>query len=123
MRLDKDASEIFTKAYDIALRNKYEYITPEFVLLIAIESKRFFEFLLDLNVDPIKLKHDLGEYLKDINVPRLTEDMAKSLEGEFTKEEILNTIKGCKDSAPGIDGITYSTYKYFWDEVKDIMIE
>lgn len=68
MRLDKDASEIFTKAYDIALRNKYEYITPEFVLLIAIESKRFFEFLLDLNVDPIKLKHDLGEYLKDINI-------------------------------------------------------
>ena len=68
MRLDKDASEIFTKAYDIALRNKYEYITPEFVLLIAIESKRFFEFLLDLNIDPIKLKHDLGEYLKDINI-------------------------------------------------------
>ncbi len=68
MRLDKDASEIFTKAYDIALRNKYEYITPEFVLLIAIESKRFFEFLLDLNVDPMKLKHDLGEYLKDINI-------------------------------------------------------
>lgn len=68
MRLDKDASEIFTKAYDIALRNKYEYITPEFVLLIAIESKRFFEFLLDLNVDPIKLKHDLEEYLKDINI-------------------------------------------------------
>ena len=67
MRLDKDASEIFTKTYDLALRNKYEYITPEFVLLIALESKRFFEFLLDLNVDPIKLKQDLSEYLKDIN--------------------------------------------------------
>lgn len=69
MRLDKDASEIFTKTYDLALRNKYEYITPEFVLLVAIESKRFFEFLLDLNIDPIKLKSELNEYLKDVNIP------------------------------------------------------
>lgn len=68
MRLDKDASEIFTKTYDLALRNKYEYITPEFVLLVAIESKKFFEFLLDLNVDPIKLKSELNEYLKDVNI-------------------------------------------------------
>lgn len=68
MRLDKDASEIFTKAYDQALRNKYEYITPEFVLFVALDSKRFFEFLLNLNIDPIKLKLDLEEYLKDINI-------------------------------------------------------
>lgn len=68
MRLDKDASEIFTKAYDQALRNKYEYITPEFVLFVALDSKRFFEFLLNLNIDPIKLKLDLEGYLKDINI-------------------------------------------------------
>ena len=49
MRLDKDASEIFTKAYDLALKNKYEYITPELVLLTATESKRFFFFFLNLN--------------------------------------------------------------------------
>lgn len=68
MRLDKDASEIFTKAYDYSLKNKLEYITPELVLLTALESKRFFEFLLNLNVDPLKLKTDLNEYLKDVNV-------------------------------------------------------
>ena len=68
MRLDKDASEIFTKAYDLALKNKYEYITPELVLLTATESKRFFEFLLNLNIDPLKLKNDLSTYLKDVNI-------------------------------------------------------
>ena len=68
MRLDKDASEIFTKAYDLALKNKYEYITPELVLLTATESKRFFFFLLNLNIDPLKLKNDLSTYLKDVNI-------------------------------------------------------
>ncbi|MBN2837206.1 MAG: AAA family ATPase [Fusobacteriaceae bacterium] len=68
MRLDKDASEIFTKAYDYALKNKLEYITPELVLSTALESKKFFEFLLNLNIDPLKLKQDLTEYLKDVNI-------------------------------------------------------
>ena len=68
MRLDKDASEIFTKAYDLALKNKYEYITPELVLLTATESKRFFEFLLNLNIDPLKLKNDENKTTFFINL-------------------------------------------------------
>lgn len=68
MRLDKDASEVFTKAYDTALKNKFEYITPEFVLLVALDSRKFFEFLLDMNIDPLKLKMDLEEYLEKVNI-------------------------------------------------------
>jgi exonuclease III len=51
--------------------------------------------------------------------PKLSDAKANTLEERITAEELKNTLKTCKDSSPGPDGIPYSYYKEF----EDILIE
>jgi hypothetical protein len=37
------------------------------------------------------------------------------LDRELSLAELSETLKSCKDSSPGPDGISYSVYKKFWD--------
>lgn len=67
------------------------------------------------NIDPTT-------YLREISTPTLTQEMIKELNKDITTEELLKTVKQCKDSAPGQDGLTYSVYKHFWDDISPIIL-
>jgi len=49
------------------------------------------------------------------DLPKLNDEERTNLDARITMAELENTLKSCKDSAPGPDGITYSVYGTFWD--------
>lgn len=61
-------------------------------------------------------------YLANSNTPKLNQEQNIKLIAPITETELEQTLKSCKDSAPGSDGLTYSTYKFFWDEIKHLLV-
>jgi len=47
-------------------------------------------------------------------LPKLSDEDANTLKSDLTLEELTNTLKTCKESAPGPDGITYDSYRHLW---------
>ena len=62
------------------------------------------------NLENVTIEH---QFLKDL--PKLDENEKQYLAQPFTLEELENALKTCDDSAPGMDGITYDTYKHLWE--------
>ena len=55
---------------------------------------------------------------------RLSDDQKNSIEGLFTKEEILRAIKDMKNNkSPGIDGLTREFYIIMWDVIGNDLID
>ena len=48
------------------------------------------------------------------NVIKCTKKESDALVKPILPDELWNTLKTCKDSSPGPDGIPYSVYKAFW---------
>lgn len=61
----------------------------------------------------VKISSDIESNLFNL-CPKLEKDSVEDLDRNITLEELRNTIKHMKDSAPGPDGITYSVYKNLW---------
>ena len=78
----------------------------------AIEN--FYKDLYKKNPSVKKTTID-HEFLKDL--PKLDEIEKASLSEPISLEELKSTLKTCEESAPGIDGITYNTYKHLWEIV------
>lgn len=54
------------------------------------------------------------------NCPKISEEDKVWLQRPFSKEEMENIIKSCKDEkAPGPDGFSMAFYKHCWSLVKD----
>ena len=49
--------------------------------------------------------------------PKISEQAYAELDKDITLEELKATLKTCKDSTPGLDGIPYSFYKTFKNEL------
>ena len=57
---------------------------------------------------------NLNTLLADANVPKLSNEHSRSLNGQITNQEALNALKGMKnDKSPGPDGYTNNFYKFF----------
>jgi exonuclease III len=57
------------------------------------------------------------------HVPTLNEDEANMLDEPITIDELKQTLKTCKDSSPGPDGIPYSYYKKFDNILLPILLK
>ena len=54
----------------------------------------------------------------------LDDTMKDTCEGLLTKEEIFKVLKvTANNKSPGIDGIPNEFYKFFWDDISDILVE
>ena len=49
-------------------------------------------------------------------------ELAASVDGRITLEELTEVLDSCADSAPGPDGIPYSILKHFWQDFGPILI-
>lgn len=103
MRLDKDMTEIFTTVYNEALKKKIEYITPEYVLYVALDYRKIREFMEDLNIDMKKLHLDLEEYLKTVNIENSSNQPVNSA----LLDSILNSVAFHK-AAAGKELLTFN---------------
>ncbi len=64
MNLSQEASIILQQAVKYAGENKYEYVTPEMVLLMILEDSIFCEAFTECGGDITLLKKDLTSYIK-----------------------------------------------------------
>ncbi len=62
-----------------------------------------------------------NELLSDL--PTLNEADRSVLDAPISLDELERTLKGCKESAPGPDGISYLVYKKLWPEVGKFLLE
>ena len=57
-------------------------------------------------------------------ITKISEDQRLSCEGELTEQECLKALKNMKNmKSPGNDGITTEFYKFFWLDVKTILVK
>jgi hypothetical protein len=61
---------------------------------------------------------------KDDSIPKISEESKNSCEKEITLEELGKALKQLKNGkSPGSDGFTSDFYKFFWIDIKDILLE
>ena len=64
-------------------------------------------------------KEDINAYLRQINIPILTEEQSQTCEGSITESKLLNTLESMlNNKSPGKDGPTKEFYETFWEEIK-----
>ncbi len=56
------------------------------------------------------------------NLPQLKGEDKMQLAKEMTLDELQITLKTCKESAPGPDGITYRVYERLWDRLGSMVL-
>jgi hypothetical protein len=58
-----------------------------------------------------------------LNIPTLSQEERTSCEGLITEEESLEALKQLRsDSSPGISGLTAGFYKFFWNQINDLVV-
>lgn len=65
MDLSKNASVVFQNAIAYAARNKYEYVTPEMILLMILDDETFAEAFEECGGDLGLLEKNLRKYLEE----------------------------------------------------------
>ena len=73
MDISKVVRDILLRAYTTAKNNKNEYVTPEHLLLSALEEDAFNNIIIKLNGNVDELKEDLIDYINE-NLEKLEED-------------------------------------------------
>jgi exonuclease III len=85
-------------------------------------SKAIFNFYKKLYQKQNNLQNPDNSTLLQ-NLPKLTEEDRSNLAKDLTLDELKLALETCKESAPGIDGITYDTYKHTWDITGPYILE
>jgi len=85
------------------------------------EIARFYE---DLYTSNSVSQEEVNEYIRGIEVPRLTLVQKNDCDLQIDREELRAVIKSLKpNKSPGYDGIPAEFYKLFWDEMEDLYID
>jgi exonuclease III len=77
-------------------------------------SKAISNFYKDLYSKQPLQEIDKSDTLFD-SLPKLDVEDAAKLKQNITLDELYTTLKTCKESSPGPDGLTYKTYEHLWD--------
>jgi len=56
------------------------------------------------------------------NLPKLSDDECEMLKRPISLDELTKTLSTCKESAPGLDGISYDTYRALWDQAGPLIL-
>lgn len=66
---------------------------------------------------------ELTDFFTMVNLPKLSADQAKLLDGPITKIEIQKTISGMKNGkSPGLDGFPIEYYKEYIDILVPVLV-
>ena len=67
--------------------------------------------------DPVE-EINIKKYLKDVNVPKLTQNESNQLEGNLTLPELTKALRNMKNNkSPGTDGYSCEFFKVFWNKI------
>ena len=67
-----------------------------------------------------KLYDDCKKFLDKIKTPVLTSEKANICEGDLVESKLFKSLSSMQDyKSPGNGGLTKEFYKYFWNVIKD----
>ena len=71
-----------------------------------------------------KTEDECIAYLKNINIPKLTDDERNVCEGKLTKMEIWNALNPMRNNkSPGNDGLSKEFYAHFFEEIHSYLLD
>ena len=90
---------------------------------ILYEISNFYKHLYSTSDSVVQDDYDLNEYLKNIEVPKLSDLQAQKLEGQITYSEASETLNKMKNNkSPGSDGFTVEFLKVFWKKLGHFIV-
>ena len=93
---------------------------------ILKEQSKFYENLYDEKLDHTSYQYtqSLDYFLNSDNNPSLSDEEKIFCDSEITIEEVLSSLKELKNNkTPGTDGLTAEFYKFFWIDIKEILVD
>ena len=82
---------------------------------ILSEQRRFYKELYSCRNNNKDSSLEIESFLKDLNIPKFSEEEKLSCEGSITLEECTLTLESFQNNkTPGNDGIPIEFYKKFW---------
>ena len=91
---------------------------------ILNEQKLFYQKLYTTTRLEPSVERKIPEFLdRDIDIPKVSEDMKADLNIDISEHELCNAIKTTANGkAPGLDGLPIEFYKVFWVDIKEYFI-
>ena len=84
---------------------------------IMSHVKTFYETLYDDKTPD----DNYDDFFSD--VPKLNDEDNAWLDRDIGLDELLKTVRGCSESSPGPDGITYKVYQDLWNQLGPILLD
>ena len=108
-----------TKLKDTSNENQYVENPRE----ILDMEKRFYENLYSEKSDPTQSREAEDKIFRGLQIPKVKEADKIACEEELSESEILKSVKAMKNGkSPGTCGLTTEFYKFFWIDIKDLLI-
>jgi len=85
---------------------------------VEVGITNFYKDLYDSKVREFVEEDDYYKYC-----PKLNDEQARIMDQELTLANLYESLKTCKDSSPGPDGIPYLVYKKYWDITGPIILK
>ena len=90
--------------------------------MILNQINNFYEILYKNRKQKTTAK--IKDFLKDIDVPKLSEKQVKNFEEDLTKKDLFKFLKSMQnDKYRGNDCSNKEFYETFWDELKEIFVD
>ena len=92
---------------------------------ILLEERNFYKTLYSEKLDTgsENYQNSLSEFMH-CDIPKLSSELKQDCEKEITEKELLNSLKELKNGkTPGTDGFPPEFYKFFWIDIKDILLD
>ena len=91
---------------------------------ILDEQYKFYKELYKKRVNLEQNRNNMNKFLRNLDIPQLSNVDKISCEGEVKNEEAASALKDMKNgSSPGPDGLTSEFYKCFWGKIKSIVVK
>ncbi len=127
MKVTKEVSDVLNRTFDAAVRDRYEYVTPELLLYMISERPTFEEAFEDCGGDVNQLRNDLKNYLHDnVEVPKEVEKpmMSTGLETILiqAQETADNSGKGAVELTHLVNAFYYleESYAIYYMELQGV---
>jgi hypothetical protein len=91
---------------------------------ILNEQIRFYTTLYTETDTERHLRPEIGDFLDTGNLPRINEASQRLCDEQITLAECGQSLKLLSNSkAPGTDGLTSEFYKFFWPDIKELLLD
>ena len=108
-----------TKLYD----TEAETIIDDPETILNMEQNFYEKLYSDNRQNQAEVTENENKIFNNLKLPKISNEDQQKCEQELTEAEILKSVKAMKPKkSPGTCGLTSEFYKFFWVDIKDILV-